>query len=156
MSVSALSSVRWSFGDDLALWQDLGTGWAGLMGAKLGDDIDGRLTALAAAGIRASTVVVPRFDLSAPATWDATREALRRWTDAVAKHNGWSIYLTPGRPTGALWEELLESLTQAVAPSVAYARDKGVRLAFEPSRRRSRCWPPQDCRQSERGTSWPR
>ena len=135
ISVSALSSVRWSFDEDLALWRDLGTGWAGLMGAKLGDDIDGRLTALAVAGIRASTVVVPRFDLSAPGTWDATREALRRWTDAVAKHDGWSMYLTPGRPTGARWEQLLDALAEAVAPSVAYARDKGVRLAFEPSKR---------------------
>jgi len=135
ISVSALSSVRWSFEEDLALWRDLGTGWAGLMGAKLGDDIDGRLTALAVAGIRASTVVVPRFDLSAPATWDATREALRRWTDAVAKHDGWSMYLTPGRPTGAVWEQVLDRLAEAVAPSVAYARDKGVRLAFEPSKR---------------------
>ena len=135
ISVSALSSVRWSFEDDFALWRNLGTGWAGLMAAKLGDDIDGRLTALAGAGIRASTVVVPRFDLSAPGTWDATREALRRWTDAVAKHDGWSMYLTPGRPTGAVWEQVLARLAAAVAPSVAYARDKGVRLAFEPSKR---------------------
>ena len=135
ISVSPLSSVRWPFEDDLALWRDLGISWAGLMGAKLGDDIDGRLTALAGAGIRPSTVVVPRFDLSAPATWDATREVLRRWTDAVAKHDGWSMYLTPGRPTGAVWEQVLETLAEAVAPSVAYARDKGVRLAFEPSKR---------------------
>jgi len=135
ISVSALSSVRWSFEEDLALWRDLGTGWAGLMGAKLGDDIEARLTMLAQAGLRASTVVVPRFDLSAPASWGATREALRRWTDAVAKYDGWSMYLTPGRPTGADWEQVLDTFTHAVAPAVEYARDKGVRLAFEPSRR---------------------
>jgi sugar phosphate isomerase/epimerase len=135
ISVSALSSVRWPFEDDLALWRDLGIRWAGLMGTKLGDDIDARLTTLAEAGIRTSTVVVPRFDLSAPDTWDATRAALRRWTDAVAKHDGWSMYLTPGRPTGALWEQLLDRLAEAVEPSVGYARDKGVRLAFEPSKR---------------------
>src|SRR3984957_368765 len=135
LSVSALSSVRWSFDEDLALWRELGLGWAGLMGAKLGDDLDARFTALAAAGLRASTVVVPRFDLSAPASWDATRSALRRWTDAVAKYDGWSMYLTPGRPTAAVWEQLLDTLADAVAPSVGSARDRGVRLAFEPSRR---------------------
>ena len=135
LSVSALSSVRWSFEDDLACWRELGLGWAGLLGAKLGDDIDARFAALAAAGIRASTVVVPRFDLSAPGSWPATRQALRRWTDAVAKYDGWSMYLTPGRPTGARWEQLLETLAQAVTPSVEYARDRGVRLAFEPSKR---------------------
>ena len=57
VSVSALSSVRWSFDDDLACWRELGTGWAGLMGAKLGDDLDARFTALAEAGIRASTTI---------------------------------------------------------------------------------------------------
>jgi sugar phosphate isomerase/epimerase len=135
LSVSALSSVRWSFADDLACWRELGVGWAGLMGAKLGDDLDARFTALAEAGLRASTVVVPRFDLSAPDSWDATRKTLRRWTDAVAKYDGWSLYLTPGRPTGAVWEQTLDTLADAVGPSVAYARDQGVRLAFEPSRR---------------------
>jgi sugar phosphate isomerase/epimerase len=135
LSVSALSSVRWSFEEDLALWRDLGLGWAGLMAAKLGDDIDGRLAALAAAGVRASTVVVPRFDLGAPHTWGATRQVLRQWADALAKYDGWSMYLTPGRPTGADWEQLLDALAHAVAPSVGYARDKGVRLAFEPSKR---------------------
>ena len=118
LCVSALSSVRWSFDEDLALWRELGVGWAGLMGAKLGDDLDARFTALAETGPRASTVVVPRFDLSAPASWDATRTTLRRWTDAVAKYDGWSLYLTPGRPTGAVWEQLLDTLADAVAPSV--------------------------------------
>jgi hypothetical protein len=76
-------------------------------------------------------VVVPRFDLGAADTWDATRETHRRWIDAVAKHDGWSIYLT----TGAVWEQVLDTLARAIAPSVEYARDKGVRLAFEPSLR---------------------
>jgi sugar phosphate isomerase/epimerase len=130
-----MSSVRWSFDQDLALWRELGLGWAGLIGAKLGDAIEDRIAALAADGIRASTVIVPRFDLGAPASWAAVREAHRRWIDAVARHDGWSLYLTPGRPTGELWEQLLDRLADAVAPSVAYARDRGVRLALEPSRR---------------------
>jgi len=135
LSVSAFSSVRWSFDEDLACWRELGIDWAGLMGAKLSEDIEARFAALSAAGIRASTVVVPRFDLGAPDSWAATRQALRRWTDAVAKYDGWSMYLTPGRPTGAVWEQLLDTLAEAVGPSVEYARAQGVRLAFEPSKR---------------------
>ena len=135
MCVSAMSSVRWSFDEDLALWRDLGLGWAGLIGAKFGDSIEAPMSALAEAGIRVSTVIVPRFDLGAPASWAATHAAHRRWIDAVAKYDGWSIYLTPGRPTGDLWEQLLDRLAEAAAPSVAYARDRGVRLAFEPSKR---------------------
>ena len=80
-------------------------------------------------------MVVPRFDLSAPASWDATRDdappvdrrgrEVRRLVDVP----------DPGRPTGAVWEQVLDTLAEAVAPSVEYARDQGVRLAFEPSRR---------------------
>jgi sugar phosphate isomerase/epimerase len=44
-------------------------------------------------------------------------------------------YFTPGRPTGDPWEELLDRLAQAAGPGVAYARDHGVRLSIEPSRR---------------------
>jgi sugar phosphate isomerase/epimerase len=135
LSVSAMSSVRWSFDQDLVLWRELGLGWAGLIGAKLGDGIEAGIAALAEAGLRVSTVIVPRFDLGAPETWAATQEAHRRWIGALAKQDGWSVYLTPGRPTGERWEVLLDRLAEAVAPSVAYARDHGVRLAIEPSRR---------------------
>jgi len=135
LSVNALSSVRWSFEQDLELWQELGLVWAGLMRAKLGDDIDAHLARLAEAGIRASTVVARRFDLSVPASWEATRAEHRRLIDSVAAHGGWSIYLTPGRTTGAPWRDVLDTFAKAVAPSSEYARNKGVRLALEPSRR---------------------
>ena len=35
ISVSALSSVRWSFDEDLALWRELGVGWAGPLELEL-------------------------------------------------------------------------------------------------------------------------
>ncbi|MCD4533002.1 sugar phosphate isomerase/epimerase [Nocardioides sp. cx-169] len=133
--MSALSSVRWSFEEDLALWRELGIGWAGLMSAKLGEDVPGRLALLADAGMQASTVVAPRFDLADPSSWDASRRRLDRIVDAVADHGGWSVYLTPGRTTGATWDEVLATLNRAMRPSVEHARERGVRLAFEPSQR---------------------
>lgn len=140
LSVSALSSFRWSFEEDFALWQELGIGWAGLIGAKLGDDLDGGgldggLARLGAAGIRASTIIAAGFDLAAPESWEDTRAGLHATIDAVAAHSGWSTYITPGRTTGATWREVLEIFAEAVAPSVAYAREKGVALAIEPSLR---------------------
>jgi sugar phosphate isomerase/epimerase len=135
LSVSALSSVRWSFEQDLALWADLGLCWAGLLGAKLGDDVEAAAGALAAAGIRVSTVAAGRFDLGRPDTWEQTRAGLHRVIDAVAKFGGWSVYITPGASTGAPWEDLLDTFTAAVAPTVAHAADRGVLLGFEPSRR---------------------
>ena len=135
LSVSALSSFGWSFEQDFALWRELGVGWAGLIGAKLGEDIDGNLARLADAGIRVSTVIAAGFDLGAPESWDDTRMELQRWIDAVAKHDGWSIYITPGRTTFAPWNEVLDIFARAVGPAGSYARDKGVQLAFEPSMR---------------------
>jgi sugar phosphate isomerase/epimerase len=135
LSVSALSSYRWSFDEDLALWRDLGVAWAGLIGAKLGADIEGGLSRLDEAGIRVSTVVAGGFNLRGPASWDDTRAALHPLIDAVAAHGGWSVYITPGRTTGAPWREVLEVFAEAVAPSVAHAKAQGVRLAIEPSLR---------------------
>jgi sugar phosphate isomerase/epimerase len=135
LSISALSSFRWSFDEDFALWRELGIGWAGLIAAKLGDDLDDGLSRLGAAGIRAATAIGAGFDLRAPESWDGSRGALHGLIDAVAAHDGWSVYITPGRTTGATWREVLEVFAEAVAPSVAYAQRKGVRLAIEPSLR---------------------
>jgi sugar phosphate isomerase/epimerase len=135
LSVNALSSFRWSFEEDLALWRDLGISWAGLIANKLGDDVEGSLSRLDQAGIRVSTVVAGGFDLRDPARWSATRAELHALIDAVAAHDGWSVYITPGRTTGAPWREVLEIFAEAVAPSVAHAKARGVRLAIEPSLR---------------------
>ena len=135
LSVSALSSFRWSFEEDFALWRELGVGWAGLIGQKLEPDVAGNLARLADAGIRASTVIAAGFDLAAPESWAATRDGLHGWIDAIADHQGWSLYITPGRTTFAPWAEVLETFAEAVAPCAAHARTRGVRLAFEPSQR---------------------
>jgi sugar phosphate isomerase/epimerase len=135
LSVNALSSYSWTFEQDLALWRSLGITWAGLIGAKLGEDFEGGLARLAEAGIRASTVIAAGFDLSAPDGWQASRAALRRVIDGVAAHGGWSVYITPGRTTFAPWSEVLEIFVRAAGPSADYARARGVRLAFEPSLR---------------------
>lgn len=135
LSVNALSSYRWSFDQDLALWRDLGIGWAGLIGAKLGDDVESGLACMTDAGIRCSTVIAPGFELAAPESWEASRATLRRMIDAVAANGGWSIYITPGRTTFAPWAEVLDIFAEASGPSADYARAQGVRLAFEPSKR---------------------
>ena len=133
LSVNALSSYRWPFEQELALWRELGLGWAGVIGAKLGDDPDAALASMADAGIRVSTVIAGGFDLNAPATWAATRAALAGWIELAARHRCWSLYITPGRTTGAPWREVLDVFAEAVAESAAHARAAGVRLAFEPS-----------------------
>lgn len=135
LSVNSLSSYSWTFAQELALWRDLGIGWAGVIGAKLGDDADAGLAQMTAAGIGISTVIAPGFDLAAPESWEASRSQLHAMIDSVAAHGGWSLYITPGRTTFAPWGEVLDLFARAAGPSADYARAKGVRLAFEPSMR---------------------
>ena len=135
LSIDALSSFNWTFEQDFVLWKELGAAHAGLLISKIGDDIPGKVRRVTEAGIRPSTVVMGGFDLQRPGTWDKTRTGVHAVIDALADTGGGSTYFTPGRTTGAAWGEVLEVFAEAVAPSVAYARARGVRLAFEPSLR---------------------
>jgi sugar phosphate isomerase/epimerase len=137
LSVDAMCSFSWTFDQDLALWTDLGVKHAGLLITKLGDNPAGAMARLSAAGIRCSTLITESFELRLPGTWEATRAAHRRAIDLVADEGGHSIYFTPGRTTCISWAEDLNRLAEAVAPTVAYARDRGVLAAIEPSIRTS-------------------
>jgi sugar phosphate isomerase/epimerase len=130
-----MSTFNWSFDQDLALWTDMGVRHAGLLISKIEDNPAGKFARLRAAGIQSSTVIVNSFDLRNPGSWDKTRATHASMIDLVADTGGHSIYFTPGRTTGAQWREVLELFTQAVAPSVTYARKRGVHLAIEPSLR---------------------
>lgn len=135
LSINALSSFSWTFEQDLALWRELEVAYAALLISKIADDIPGKIRRVVDAGIRISTVVVGSFDLAAPASWDAHRAQLRGLFDALAATGGGSVYFPPGRTTGAPWSEVLELFAEAVAPSLAEARERGIRLGFEPSLR---------------------
>jgi sugar phosphate isomerase/epimerase len=135
LSIDALSSHRWTFDQDLALWQELGVHHAGLLISKLMEDCAAKVARLQVADIRPATLITGCFDLSAPATWDETRTQLNDALDLVAAMGGGSVYFTPGRTTGAPWRDVLSLLADAVAPCVAHSRRCGVPLAIEPSLR---------------------
>lgn len=137
LSVDAMCTFPWSFDQDLALWSDMGVRHAGLLVSKIGDDPDGNMARLTAAGIHCSTLITEAFELRDPDSWDRTRASHRAAIDLVAKHGGHSIYFTPGRTTCVSWAEDLNRLAEAVAPTVAYAREKSVLAAIEPSIRTS-------------------
>ena len=135
LSVSEMCTYPWPFADELALWDDLDVRRVGLIGAKV--DQHGREAATAALRDRsmvATTIITSNFDLSAPATWDATRANINDTVDLAAVVGG-CTYFTPGRRDGRSFDELAASLADAVAPCVEYAAAKGVRLAIEPSLR---------------------
>ena len=135
LSIDAMSTFNWSFDQDLALWKDLGVRYAGLLISKIADAPAAKFARLRAADIQSSTVIAHSFDLRNPDTWQQTRAGQIALIDLVADTGGHSIYFTPGRTTGAPWREVLDVFAQAVAPSVAHARKRGVHIAIEPSLR---------------------
>lgn len=138
LSVSQMCTYPHSFGEDLALWDELGVRGIGLLINKVDDH--GRAeaaTALTERRIRATTIITRHFDLAAPATWDAARAELNGIVDLAAQVGG-CPYFTPGASDGRPFGELMAALAEAVAPCVEYAGACGVRLAIEPTLRADR------------------
>ena len=135
LSIDSMSTFKWTFDQDLSLWKDLGVRYAGLLISKIEDDPAQKFARLRAAGIQSSTVIVNSFDLRKPETWEQTQLLQAKIIDLVADTGGHSIYFTPGRTTGAAWNEVLRLFAKAVAPSVNHAKQRGVHIAIEPSLR---------------------
>lgn len=135
LSINALSSAHWSFDQDLALWRELGVRHAGLLMAKLAPSPSACLGQLTDAGIQPSAFVCGPFALDEPARWDDARVEIALAIDLAARAGSGTVYLPPGRTTGAAWAEVLELFAEAIAPMVALARRRQVRLAIEPSLR---------------------
>jgi len=135
LAVSEMCTYRWTFAEELTLWDELGIRQVGLLLNKIEDHgRDAVAAALKERAAVATTVITRNFDLAAPETWDATRATLDRAIDIAAEFGG-CPYFTPGRPDGRTFDELAAALAQAVAPCAAYAESRGVRLAIEPTLR---------------------
>ena len=135
LSVSEMCTYPWPLGDELDLWQELGVNQVGVITAKLeAYGLDKAVAALRERGMTATTVITGNFDLSTPPSWSTTRTRVNEAID-LASSIGGCVYFTPGRRDGRSFDELTESLVEAVAPCAAYAGSKAVRLAIEPSLR---------------------
>jgi sugar phosphate isomerase/epimerase len=95
---------------------------------------DRAVAAMSERSMECTTQIVRNFDLSAAQSWESTRADINASVD-LAERIGGCVYFTPGRRDGRSFDELADSLAEAVAPCVAYAQPRGVRLAIEPSLR---------------------
>jgi sugar phosphate isomerase/epimerase len=135
LSVSEMCTYPWPLGDELDLWEQLGVRQVGVITAKLeAYGVDKAVAAVRERGLVATTVITGNFDLSDPSSWGTARTRMNKAID-LASSIGGCVYFTPGRRDGRSFDELTESLAEAVAPCSAYSRSKGVRLAIEPSQR---------------------
>jgi sugar phosphate isomerase/epimerase len=135
LAVSEMCTYPWPLADELALWDDLDVRRVGLIIAKV--DAYGRdkaVEALRERGMTATTIITGNFDLSAPATWDATRASINAALDLGAEIGG-CVYCTPGRRDGRAFDALTAALAEAIAPCAEYAASARVQLAIEPSLR---------------------
>jgi sugar phosphate isomerase/epimerase len=114
LSVSAVSSWKQSFDDDLAMWDRLGIDHVGLSLRKCEEiGLDTATRKIDAARLRVSNVVecgcVPLDDRS---VWDAHRDRLQAAFDAF----GARLVVTTG-PSGTLgWDEAGDAFTELIEP----------------------------------------
>ncbi len=134
IAVHEFSTGDLSFGDELDLVSRLGVTGLGLLPAKVTTVGWNEATeALTARSLRATSMFGGTFfDLTAPETWATSQAELASVLEHSARMDAGCAYVVPGRAGGLPWEQLFENFQDAIAPSVARARELGVRFAFEP------------------------
>jgi len=133
LSVSAVSSWRASFDEDLALWERLGVDHVGLSLRKCEEaGLEPAADQVRDAGLRVSNVVECGWcALDDPATWPAYQARLLAATDLMRSVGAQVLVLTTG-PAGSLdWDAAVWALGRVLGPLRAPAEDAGVRIAIE-------------------------
>ena len=133
ISLSAISTFRWSLDQDLAFYADTGITNVGISVAKLeraGWDAGSRR--VADAGLRVTNLIgLGPFHLDAPTGWDEQRERVIRALDAAEAVGAECVVFTTG-PAGRLtWEEAADAVEAALAPLTTDARERGIQFALE-------------------------
>jgi sugar phosphate isomerase/epimerase len=133
LSISAVSSWRWSLDDDLRFWARAGIDHVGLSLRKLEEaGLPGAAHRVRDAGLRVSNIVeLGWWRLDDPSTWPRQQERLAQAVDAAVVTGAPCLVLTSG-PAGPLsWDEAAVALDEALAPVRAHARERGVALTLE-------------------------
>lgn len=132
ISVSAISTNRFSLEEDLEFWAASGIGRVGVSLRKLeaaGLERGARL--VLAAGLEVTNLLGLGFPLTERSRWPAHQDRLQHAVAAAAEMRAKCLVLTTG-PAGAWsWEEAAEALEEALGPVLADARRQGVACALE-------------------------
>jgi sugar phosphate isomerase/epimerase len=138
VSLNEISSFNWSFDQDMALYRELGLRSIGLLYPKLRDNksggIDASVKAVRESGFQLSCMATDRCNLVgvSPEVLAANHAALRAALDAAAAMSCPACYIVSGpTPPRMPTDDAYAEFIRAVAPVVAYAKQKGVRLGLE-------------------------
>ena len=134
ISVSAVSSVRWTLDEDLAFWAGAGIDHVGLSLRKLeAAGVDSAARRIADAVMRVSNVVdLGWWDLRNESTWARQQDRLVAAVDAAAVVGGFLV-LTTGPAYPKEWDDAVATLDAAITPVREHARSCGVLLTVEPT-----------------------
>jgi sugar phosphate isomerase/epimerase len=134
VSVSAVSSRKWTFDEDLAFWAGAGIEHVGLSLRKLeAAGIDAAARRIVDAGLRVSNIVeLGWWVLTDESTWARQQDRLRGAVDAAAVAGG-CLVLTTGPAHPMEWDDAVAALDAAITPVRAHARARGVPLTVEPT-----------------------
>lgn len=133
VSVSGISTARWSLEEDLAFWTEAGIGLVGLPVVKLeAAGWDAGTRRVLDSGVRVGNVIGPGwFRLDDAAEWPRQRERFERVVGAAAALDADCVVFTTGRAGALSWEAAADALSQALEPCLAAAHRGGVALALE-------------------------
>jgi sugar phosphate isomerase/epimerase len=132
LSVSAVSSWRWTLDEDLSFWHEAGIDHVGLSFRKLEDvGLDAAAARVRDAGLRVSNIVeLGWWDLGVPSTWPQQQERLGGAVSVAAALGG-CLVLTTGPALHVEWEDAAARMAEALAPVRAIADRSGVPITLE-------------------------
>ena len=133
LAVSAVSSWRATFDEDLAMWERLGIGHVGLSLRKCEEiGLDRAVARVRDAGVRVSNVVECGWcELADTATWSVYRNRLLAAVDAMRVLGAPVLVLTTG-PAGPLdWDDAAGALGEVLDPVIVAANAASVCVAIE-------------------------
>lgn len=131
ISINTISTLRWPLEDDLELLDRLGAPWLGFPSLKIEKDVAAGVTAIRRAGRRVSCVAASTAEASLLDAKSALA-ALRPAIDvAHAFESPLCYFTTGGTPERMTTDDACAALLAALPDSLAYAAERGVRLAIE-------------------------
>ncbi|HSS09542.1 MAG TPA: TIM barrel protein [Acidimicrobiales bacterium] len=132
MSVSAISTAKWSLIEDMAFWQDTRISSVGLALKKLeAAGLTEAVERVLEADLTVTNILGLGFDLTARSCWPAHQDRLLAAIDAGVKLGAGCFVLTTGPAGSMTWEEAADTFEDAVTPIRAAANDGALPFAIE-------------------------
>jgi sugar phosphate isomerase/epimerase len=135
ISVNGVYDSDAPLADDIALCEEVGTGWLGIPNWKIGRiGLPEASRLIRSSAIRVSTICHPNvFTLDDSTLWPAELVAAKASVDAAATLGAPSVYLTTGNRGGLDWAAAAEAFVAAIPQLRDHAKVQNISLLVEPT-----------------------